>query len=189
MIKNFGQYRYMTRKLILLAIAFLCGMFFQQKAVFANSQNFTIDVVSIDALLVDRSTGSLSKDIIGADESIFLSKGNEYDTTTKSADDVFLRVALKARGDGNIQPNVSLLVLGRSNSPQDLESRYAQSHVVHWEELTASMLRFDDKANATVTALLKGVTCTPLDVIVHVEGVGGPNGMNQSIVLPFECRP
>jgi hypothetical protein len=174
-------------ELIRHALAFFLSVYLILCPAFAESHYFSVDVQSIEVNLIDRASGKLSGDILGASENFFISVGGMWDTKSKPADDVLLRVTFKSKGDGNIQPQLSLVAVAHSNSPEAIKDRFARSYVLYWESFNEPTFNFDSNGLATVSTILKSVTCSHIDIIVHV-GDGDPLSGNTTVDLPFVCK-
>jgi hypothetical protein len=147
-----------------------------------NSQWFTVEIKSIEAMLVDRATGQLSPNIVDADSKVFVSSSGMNDTPSKSADDVLLRISFEAKGDGNVQPPITVAVL---EHVQFVDGPGLS--IAYWESVSDYPGIFVGQEFGTVTALLKNVTCSKLDVVVKV-GTEHTWGESKSVLLPFECK-
>lgn len=143
----------------------------------ADDGYFVVNVLGIEAFLIDRSTGALSDNIVGAGRSVFISSGSVNDTKTKPADDVLVRVHLQADRNQAFQPPVSVVVLAHLDSVAPAGEFI---NVVKW--IDRDDLKFDGRNNEeTVTLYLSDVTCSNLDIVVRASAMA-------SAVLPFECR-
>lgn len=148
-----------------------------------ESSYFTVQVKSIEAMVVDRSKGTLSANIVGADRKAFVSSGSNHQRAR--ADDVFLRVNFVAQGDGNLQPPITIVVLENVNSVDG-----PALQVINWQTVNDypdSPGIFDENGQGAATALLKEVTCSNLEIVVKV-GTDNEWGQSATALLPFECK-
>jgi hypothetical protein len=147
---------------------------------------YDLKITSIQAFLVDRASGTLSKDIVGGGAKIFVSSGSINDTKTKSADDVLVSVHFHRTFNQAFQPNITIFALAHLKNGVEPFDEFI--HVVSWQregELFSDGSKGDD---ASATMLLKGVTCDNLDVGAVVEGGNLTSGDRAVIILPFVCK-
>jgi hypothetical protein len=170
------------RPLSFVLLGFLLAFAFVPDRAWSESRAFTVKINFIEAMLVDRGSGQLSANIVDADRKLFVSSGGLNQTRTKSADDVFLRISFSALADGNIQPLISVVVLAHYEAVEG-----PGIEVVHWQNVPEYPGIFDAEGRGTVTALLKNVTCSKLDVVVNI-GSDYASGQSETALLPFECK-
>ena len=188
-----SQRRRLIRKSVRSLMPALVGFMFASGT---SSKSFAVDdgfydvrVKSIDAFLVDRVTGKLSDNIVGAGDDVFVSAGSINNTRTKPADDVLLRIGLEAELNQAFQPPVSIMVLEHHRLGVIPAGEFIT--VVRWKQ--ENDLGFGGPKNnkeVTVTMLLEDVTCSSLDVVVRVGGSSNDldNGDSGAVILPFVCK-
>jgi hypothetical protein len=151
----------------------------------AESRTFTVDLEAIEAVVVDRNTGAFSKNLVGADPGIFVTKiKRDSDWLSAVSGDVLLRIRLQGKGDGNITPKVTVAVL--SYHPTGLHGPFAG--IRYWREFDEQESQLTIGGKATITVFLEDVTCTNLIIAVNV-GEREEGNWGSTAALPFKCIP
>lgn len=127
-------------------------------------------------MVVDPATGELSKDILDRKGS---GLPNQTVYSRSRRDDLFLRIRFIAKGDGNIQPPISVAVLSDIDA---VEEPFAD--VLFWRTIWQEDF-FDQNGRGTVTALLRNASCFRLLIVAKI---GADEEGATTAVLPFQCN-
>jgi len=147
---------------------------------------YDVEIKAIEAFLVDQVTGKLSKNIVGANRSVFVSTGSANNTRTKSAGDVLVTVHFERTYNQAFQPSVTIFALAHlKNGVPPYEDFIS---VVQWQNENDLDFGGVQENNATATMLLKDATCHNLDIVAVVDGGSTVVGDRAAVILPFVCK-
>ena len=152
----------------------------------ADDGYYDVKIKAIEAFLVDRATGKLSENVVGASPSVFISAGNVNDTKTKSADDVLVTVHFERTYNQAFQPRVTLFALAHLKNGVPPYDDFIS--VVQWQNENDLGFGGEQGNKAAATMLLNDVTCYNLDIVAVVDGGSTVIGDRAAVMLPFVCE-
>ncbi len=166
---------------------FCAFMFLLSASVRAADDGFyDVKIKSIEGFLVNRATGKLSENIVGAGPSVFISAGSANNTRTKSADDVLVAVHFERTVNQAFQPRVTIFAL--AHLKDGIPPNGKSIKVIQRQNEIDLGFDADKGTTSTATMLLKNVTCSDLDIVAVVDGGNTMSGDRAAVILPFVCK-